>query len=100
MLGASDYGWERFDPARRDGRTEPNEAFRFGWVVEIDPLDPASAPRKRTALGRFRHEGAATVVAPGGQVVLFYTGDDELSTSTSSSAAGRPGRWRGGERRR
>ena len=33
-------------------------------------------PVKRTALGRFKHEAATTVVAPSGQVVA-YMGDDE-----------------------
>ena len=69
------YGWagsdERFDVSRH-----PNESNRFGYIVEIDPLDPASTPRKRTALGRFKHENAAVTLAANGQVVV-YLGDDE-----------------------
>jgi secreted PhoX family phosphatase len=69
------YGWGRFHHRFDMGR-EPNEPNRFGWTVEVDPRDPASTPVKRTALGRFKHEGAATVVNPDGRVVLF-SGDDE-----------------------
>ena len=59
-----------------DVSRHPNESNRFGYIVEIDPLDPASTPRKRTALGRFKHENAAVTLAANGQVVV-YLGDDE-----------------------
>ncbi|MEM8921335.1 MAG: PhoX family phosphatase, partial [Pseudomonadota bacterium] len=69
------YQWGRhFD--RYDVSKEPNEPNRFGWIVEVDPKDPNSKPKKRTALGRFKHEGAESVVAPDGRVVI-YMGDDQ-----------------------
>ncbi|XVX21060.1 PhoX family protein [Actinomycetota bacterium] len=68
-------GWERIDE-RFDLAIEPNEANRHGWVVEVDPQDPTSTPRKLTALGRFKHEGAESTVAADGRVVV-YMGDDE-----------------------
>ncbi len=71
------YGWEKFDP-RFDlsNAAHFNEENRFGWIVEIDPNDPKSAPVKRTALGRIKHEGVALVVARSGHVVA-YMGDDQ-----------------------
>ncbi|MER9442672.1 PhoX family phosphatase [Mesorhizobium sp. M0340] len=69
------YEWaahhDRFDIGK-----EPNEPNRFGWIVEVDVQDPTSVPRKRTAMGRFKHEGAESIVAKDGRVV-FYLGDDE-----------------------
>ncbi|MET9987483.1 PhoX family protein [Streptomyces rochei] len=73
--GASGRKWERFDD-RFDIAKEPNEPNRFGWVVEIDPHDPTSTPRKRTALGRFKHEAAEPRLTRDGRVAL-YMGDDE-----------------------
>ncbi len=71
-----DYtNWGKHDK-RFDIGVEPNEPNRFGWVVEIDPLNPKSRPKKRTALGRFKHEGGETIVAPDGRLVV-YMGDDQ-----------------------
>lgn len=69
------YAWETVDP-RFDLSQEPNEPFRFGWIVEIDPTDPQRAPIKRTALGRFAHEGASPVIAKNGRLAV-YMGDDD-----------------------
>lgn len=73
-LSSSGRGWERVD-SRFDIAAEPNEPNRFGWVVEIDPHDPHSTPRKHTALGRFKHEAANVVIDDDGTVVV-YSGDD------------------------
>ncbi|MGI5196442.1 PhoX family protein [Streptomyces sp. CA-288835] len=72
---ASERKWELFDK-RFDVAKEPNEVHRFGYVVELDPYDPTSTPRKRTALGRFKHEGATVRLTHDGRPVV-YTGDDE-----------------------
>ncbi len=53
-----------------------HEPFTFGWVVEIDPFDPASTPRKRTALGRMNHEGCEAGRMIAGVKPAFYMGDD------------------------
>lgn len=69
------YGWHKGNK-RFDLTVNPNEPNRFGWIVEIDPFAPASKPKKRTALGRFKHEAAEFVLAPSNKAVV-YMGDDE-----------------------
>nr|WP_202559534.1 PhoX family protein [Streptomyces sp. SID5914] len=73
--GATERKWERFDK-RFDVAQEPNEVHRFGYVVELDPYDPDSTPRKHTLLGRFKHEAATVRLTHDGRPVV-YTGDDE-----------------------
>ncbi len=53
-----------------------NTINTFGWVVEIDPFAPDSTPAKRTALGRFNHEGAWPAEAVAGKPIVIYMGDD------------------------
>lgn len=75
--GATSYGWELFHD-RFDYVKEPNESNRFGWIVEIDPFDRNSTPKKRTALGRFKHENAAYRIGADGTVAV-YMGDDQAN---------------------
>jgi secreted PhoX family phosphatase len=74
-IGTPAYAWGKYYD-RFDLTKEPNEANRFGWVVEIDPFDPTFVPKKRTALGRTKHEGAAGITNSDGRYVV-YLGDDE-----------------------
>jgi len=69
------YGWAKVDE-RFDVSKHPNEPNRAGYVVEVDPLDPTSTPKKRTGLGRFKHENAEVVINSDGRIVV-YMGDDE-----------------------
>ncbi|MBO9469973.1 PhoX family phosphatase [Endozoicomonas sp. G2_2] len=60
------------DDATGDYRNEPRT---FGYIVEIDPYTNTRAV-KRTALGRFRHEGCWVGKLVEGEPVVFYSGHD------------------------
>ncbi|MFC3853872.1 PhoX family protein [Salinispirillum marinum] len=76
-LSTGGFGYQWWPHERRfNVAQEPNEANRFGWIVEIDPMNPNSTPKKRTALGRFKHENAAVTINKDGRAVV-YMGDDE-----------------------
>ncbi|RJF86967.1 PhoX family phosphatase [Oleomonas cavernae] len=78
--GATSRRWEKYHD-RFDLAKMPNEGFKYGWIIEVDPYDPTRRPVKHTALGRFKHECATIVVqyptgAAKGKVVA-YSGDDQ-----------------------
>ena len=74
LKSRSTYRWPEFDE-RFNLEKNANEANRFGWIVELDPMDPTSTPIKRTALGRAAHEGAWVAVTRSGRAVV-YSGED------------------------
>jgi secreted PhoX family phosphatase len=84
---ANPYGWDtpEGEPYPRwnsqASGAAPADDYRnifnsFGWVVEIDPFRPDSKPVKRSALGRFNHEGAWPAPARAGEPIVIYSGDD------------------------
>lgn len=87
------YGWEsaagdrsedhdefaRFDITPRGASATDdyrNEASTYGYIVEIDPYDARARAVKRTALGRFRHEGCCPGLPVAGKPLVWYMGDD------------------------
>ncbi len=80
-LDPADTSFSRWDATKTGTSTDGTDDFRnapntFGWNVEIDPFNPASTPRKRTAMGRFFHEGAWVGPVVAGKPIVFYSGCD------------------------
>ena len=75
IAGEPRYAWA-FHHSRWQLKENPNEPNHVGWIVEIDPYDPASPLKKRSTLGRCKHEGANVFINGDGRVVA-YTGDDQ-----------------------
>lgn len=76
------YAWESTEPRFNATPDEKqahggyvNEPNRFGWVVEIDPFDPTSTPKKRTSMGRLVRE-CSTLSLGADNRMAFYFGDD------------------------
>jgi secreted PhoX family phosphatase len=55
------------------GFGDPQAAPKFGWVVEVNPLDPGAFPAKRTALGRLARAGIAAGLTADGRPVVFMS---------------------------
>jgi secreted PhoX family phosphatase len=77
----ADTSFARWNAMKLGASADGSDDFRnvantFGWVVEIDPFNPGSTPKKRTAMGRFAHEGAWPGPVVPGRPLTWYMGCD------------------------
>ena len=77
----NDTTFSRWDATKLGASADGTDDFRnvpntFGWNVEIDPFNGAVSPKKRTAMGRFFHEGAWVGPVVAGRPIVFYSGCD------------------------
>lgn len=87
------YG--RWIAEQRGSSTDGSDDYRnvantYGWNVEFDPYQPTSTPKKRTAMGRFAHEGAWPAKAVAGKPVVFYMGCDSRNEYIYKYVSTRP----------
>ena len=88
--GASRYGWEtagaddkyaRWNTSVTGASTDGSDDYRHeingqGYLTEIDPYNATSVVKKRSAMGRMAHEGAAFSKPVVGKPLAVYMGDD------------------------
>jgi secreted PhoX family phosphatase len=77
----ADTSFSRWNTMKTGASANGSDDFRnvsntYGWNVEIDPFNPGSTPKKRTAMGRFGHEGAELGPVVAGKPLVWYMGDD------------------------
>ncbi len=86
----SRYGWEtagsddkyaRWNTSVTGTSTDGSDDYRHEWfcqgfMVEIDPYNPASTVKKRTGMGRFAHENGAFGLPQSGKPLAVYMGCD------------------------
>lgn len=70
--------WAIGGPEQYDLAKNPMGTSLYGWIVEIDPYNPNSTPKKHTSLGRKKAECATCVLTKSGQVAV-YSGDDQAN---------------------
>jgi len=75
-FGYPGFGFVSKTPRQFNVAENPRGPSLYGWIVEIDPYDPTSTPKKRTALGRKKNECATTALTRDGRVAV-YMGDDQ-----------------------
>ena len=85
-IGRATYAWsrhvDRFNLAK-----EPNESNRFGWVVEIDPYDPAAAPSDASSARAAPMRLPRTAVS---RSTAATTSASSTSTNSSPPSPGTP----------
>lgn len=77
----TDTSFSRWNTMKLGACTDGSDDFRnvantYGWTVEMDPFNPSSTPKKRTAMGRFAHEGAWPGLVVAGKPLVWYQGCD------------------------
>ncbi len=76
-VSATDDRFSRWNLAQLAANAEQdfrNEANTFGYVLELNPVNPNETPAKRVSLGRFAHEAAVFAPAKPGQPLVVYMG--------------------------